>query len=241
MISDTDWMKRVLSHNARMPMAIITGYGELLRQGMLSCEEQQEVILDICENISYLNEILRVALESDLTEETVPERVDVVETVERMSRYVAEILRKVPIEVSIQAAQPHLYIEAAPPALMRIFYQLFENAAKYMEGGGKITIRIYTTEEREILIVFKDDGVGLSEQETAHVLERGFRGSNGQGKAGGGFGLYDIKQIVERYRGTVEISSREHAGFTVYLLFPMARDAAGREGKDRADGTDIIG
>ena len=41
MISDMNWMKRMLSHNVRMPMSIITGYGELLRQGLLSPEASE--------------------------------------------------------------------------------------------------------------------------------------------------------------------------------------------------------
>ena len=51
MISDFNWMKRMLSHNVRMPSAVISGYGELLRQELLTPEEQKKAILDICENI----------------------------------------------------------------------------------------------------------------------------------------------------------------------------------------------
>ncbi|MBR2852330.1 MAG: hypothetical protein IKB91_08100, partial [Anaerotignum sp.] len=63
MISDMNWMKRMLSHNVRMPMSIITGYGELLRQGLLSPEEQQGIIRDICDNINYMNDVLKVVLD----------------------------------------------------------------------------------------------------------------------------------------------------------------------------------
>lgn len=75
MISDFNWMKRMLSHNVRMPSAVISGYGELLRQELLTPEEQKKAILDICENITYINDLLCLVLE-DGTQNEAAERVE---------------------------------------------------------------------------------------------------------------------------------------------------------------------
>ena len=112
---------------------------------------------------------------------------------------------------------------------MRVFYHLFENAMKYSEGGDSINISIFHVEEGQVLVVFKDNGKGMKEREVKAVFEEGIRGSNSQGKAGTGYGLYDVKTIVERYGGTVEISSRENAGFAVYMLFPAYEKEKGSD------------
>ena len=44
MITDVHWMKRMLSHNMRMPMSVITGYGELMKKGLLAPSEMEEVM-----------------------------------------------------------------------------------------------------------------------------------------------------------------------------------------------------
>ena len=103
------------------------------------------------------------------------------------------------------------------------------NAGIYSEGGDKITINIYYVENRQILLVFKDNGIGMDEREVKSIFEEGFRGSNSKEKQGTGYGLYDVKTIVERYGGTVEISSREKAGFSVYMLFPAYEEEKGSD------------
>ena len=65
---DAVWIQRMVSHNVRMPMSVIRGYGDLLRQGLLKGEEEQEAIKSICDNIMYLDQILNVIFEYDKTE-----------------------------------------------------------------------------------------------------------------------------------------------------------------------------
>ena len=50
MITDVNWIKRMLSHNMRMPMPVTPGYGKLLKQGLLTPAELEEVIENICES-----------------------------------------------------------------------------------------------------------------------------------------------------------------------------------------------
>ena len=113
--------------------------------------------------------------------------------------------------------------------MMRAFYHLFENAMKYSESGDTITIQIFHVQNGQVLLVFKDNGRGMDEREVKNLFEEGFRGSNSEGKIGTGYGLYDVKNIVERYGGTIEISSREKAGFSVYMLFPAYEEEKGSD------------
>ena len=229
MITDVNWIKRMLSHNMRMPMSVITGYGELMKQGLLSQEEMEEVVSNICENINYMNGILKVVLDDQSEETSTPTAVDVASLVRNTTKYVKDIAKKLAVKISVVTEQEQVWIRAEQIPMMRVFYHLFENSMKYSEGGDTITIRIFHVENGQVLIVFKDNGKGMEEGEVKDIFEEGFRGSNSVGKTGTGYGLHDVKAIVERYGGTVEISSREKAGFAVYMLFPAYEKEKGQD------------
>lgn len=223
MVSDFEWMKRMLTHNVRMPLSVITGYAELLRQGLLTPEEQERAILDICDNVTYINELLCMVLETGADREPMAARVDLAALLGRVQRYVSEAAARVSVEISVRTEMPHMDICASPLAVMRVLYQLFENAIKYM-GGGRISVQAYYVEQEQVLLVFKDDGKGVPGGEAAQVFEKGFRGGNSGGKAGSGQGLAEVRDIMERCGGSVEVASRENAGFSVFLLFRAWRE-----------------
>lgn len=214
-------MKRMISHNVRMPMAVISGYGELLRQGLLSEAEKEKCILNICENISYMNQIFKVLLDDESGAVISPGPVDVVELVYKMKNYVRDIASKIPININIEAAKPQLFIRAETIPVMKILYQLFDNAFKYLQNGNTVQIRLHPVGDDQVMIVFKDDGPGVEKADLTRIFEEGYRGKNKNGKPGNGFGLYNVKRTVEAYNGTVSASGDSGKGFSIVMMFPM--------------------
>jgi signal transduction histidine kinase len=106
---------------------------------------------------------------------------------------------------------------------MRIFYQILENAFKYLDAGNTISLLAHSAGE-EILIVYKDDGKGMDAEEATKIFERGFRGGNGKKKNGTGLGLYDVAETVKKYNGIIEGTSRPGEGFSIYIRFPKVVD-----------------
>lgn len=234
MISDMNWIKRMLSHNVRMPMSIISGYGELLRLGLLSEEEQKNVIDSICDNINYMNDVLKVVLD-DSGEGQDAEKVDIALMVNRTAAFVSEVAKKIPVNISIKTQNPQMFVEARQISVMRVLYHLFENALKYLPPNKNIMINAYYAGAKQILVIFKDDGPGIHEDDVKNLFEKGFRGKNNEGVSGSGYGLYEVKHLMEEMGGTVEVSSKEGGGFSVYLMFSVYMEG------DEADGTDLIG
>lgn len=217
-----NWTRRMLSHNVRMPMSVISGYGELLKQGLLNEKEKEECIGAICENITYLNQCLSVIFDEDMTDVKYSDNADIVEIAHKMKGYVHNVARKIPVSIEIQASVSKIMIQVPVIPIMRIFYQLYENAFKYLSAGDKINISIYSIEKEQVMIVFKDNGPGMEEKEFEHVFEQGFRGRNSQNKLGNGFGLCGIKQVVERYGGHISASGGNNKGFSVIMIFPVS-------------------
>lgn len=212
-------MKRMVSHNVRMPMSVITGYGELLKRGLLSEEEKENCIRVVCENITYMNQCLSMVFDEDSEQQMQEENVDLVELSQKMKSYVNDIARKIPISIEVPMSTQPLCIKAETIQIMKIFYQLFENAFKYVPPGGKIQLLVYPVEENQIMVVFKDDGKSLPKEEISNLCKQGYRGKNSANKPGNGFGLYNVKQIVERYGGTMSVSGGGENGFSVMMIF----------------------
>ena len=164
-LEEAVWMKRMFSHNVRMPMSIITGYGELLKQGLLDEAEKEKSIHAIGENITYMNEVLNVIFGENIGEKDKEEIIDLVELAEKMKKYVQDIADKMKISIQIRSGEKKMFIKAEKVPIMRIFYQLYENAFKYLKTGSEILISIYKVENEGVMLVFKDNGTDLNVEE----------------------------------------------------------------------------
>ena len=222
--ADAVWMRRIVSHNVRMPMAIIRGYGDVLKQGLLDEKEKQEAIEDICANIMYLDQIISVIFDEEYENgKKLLTKVNISEVLRNTTRYVEDMAKKNNIGICLKTENNEMYIMAEFTPIMRVFYQILENAFKYLVSGNNVSISAYSV-EKEILVVYKDDGIGMKEEEVGEIFNKGFRGSNSKDKPGSGLGLYDVSEIVRKYGGTIEIKSREGLGFSAFIRFPKTED-----------------
>lgn len=99
----------------------------------------------------------------------------------------------------------------ADSLLRQVLYNLMDNTLKYGCKTKQIKLH-YKEEGNHILLIYEDDGVGISEEMKGHLFEKGF------GK-GSGFGLFMIKRIVEAYKWTIEENGKpgEGAKFTITI------------------------
>lgn len=217
---DVVWFKRLMAHNLRMPLAVITGYGELLLDGSLSNrEEELDCIRKICTNIDYINTLSKVLLDDSQGENFLEkESFDVLADVRRVSEYVRTITRKAGIRVIVNSSRQEVLMYGNRIYLMRAFFNLIENSVRYMNRQGNIVITVEET-EKEVLLVYRDDGEGMNPEEAKHITELEYQGSNRKAE-GKGIGMYLIREAVEAEGGTLEIRTGEGAGMGIYMSFP---------------------
>lgn len=96
--------------------------------------------------------------------------------------------------------------------------QLLSNALKYTREGG---VSIFV--EAPDVLVIKDTGIGISEEDLPRIFERGFTGFNGrQGKNSSGLGLFLSRQVLEKLQSRIEIRSAQGTGTEVRLYLHRA-------------------
>lgn len=220
---DVTQFKRMMAHNVRMPLAVISGYGELLlNDGFSSREEELDCIRKICSNIEYLVTLTKVLLD-DEPEDTFErmEVFDLLECINTVAEYVKTMTRKAGIDIAVNSSKNKVMFYGNRISLMRGFFNLVENSIRYMNRRGSIVITVEET-DKEILIVYRDDGEGMNPEEALHMTELSYQGSNKK-TAGHGIGMYLFGQMVEKHGGSLTVKTSPGNGMGIYTSFPRSR------------------
>lgn len=123
------------------------------------------------------------------------------------------------IKLHLSTTNDTLMIMAEPESIRILFRNIIDNSIKYMGRAGHMIITISLLGD-DIFIILKDTGKGLSEDETTHVFELNFQGSNRV--SGNGLGLTQTKMIVEAFGGTIYAKSSPENGMAIYIQLPVS-------------------
>ena len=98
------------------------------------------------------------------------------------------------------------------------FINIIDNAIKFSDNK---TVKInVSTDKKNILLLFVDQGIGMPESYLKHVFEPFYRGSNTHGISGKGIGLSLVWRIIKLHSGKIFIHSELDKGTTVEVVLP---------------------
>jgi signal transduction histidine kinase len=126
------------------------------------------------------------------------------------------------------ASEAPLPVKADNTYMVRAITDLIVNAINYTPEGGTIRVRTYAhTYAPRAVVEVDDNGIGMGEDELAHVFERFFRADEARGSDRGGMGLSlaIVKKIIEGHRGSIDVESSPGEGSTFRLLLPLTDEA----------------
>lgn len=143
--------------------------------------------------------------------------VSVIEIAKSVSRELKDDAIKAGVTITVTEVEEQLLVKADPNMLRILFRNIVDNAIKYMNRHGSLIITVSSIED-DIFIVCKDTGEGLAAEETNHIFELNYQGSNRI--SGNGLGLYQAKAIVTYYGGTIYAKSTPGKGMGIYIQLP---------------------
>ncbi|MGB7203915.1 MAG: HAMP domain-containing sensor histidine kinase [Anderseniella sp.] len=110
--------------------------------------------------------------------------------------------------------------------LTQLLVNLIDNACKYGELGGRITLSL-TCQDSQACITVADSGPGIPAADLPHIFERFYRGcgSLATGKSSTGLGLAIVKWLVEAHGGTIAVASQVQQGTTFTIRLPRDKNA----------------
>ena len=211
----TDFIANV-SHEMKTPLAVMQNYGTLLQAPDLPEEKRIEYaktitdasrrLADMMTNILKLNRLENQQIYPNLTTFDLGEQL-----CEILLQYESTWERK-NIEIETDIAES-VHVSADAELLSLVWNNLFSNAFKFTEEGGKVT-RVLTADEKYATVKVTDTGCGMSAEVGAHIFEKFYQGDTSHATQGNGLGLPLVKRVIDIMQGEIGVESAVGVGTT---------------------------
>ena len=210
-----------VSHEFKTPVAIISGYVKLIDSPDTTEQERKEycsIIENECEKLNKLS--ANILSLSRLDNQSIPdakERFSLDEQIRQSIIHLEPKWSKKNIDFVIDTDS--IYYVGSSSLLSHVWTNLIDNAIKFSNNNGIITVTLHET-DTYIIATVEDRGIGMDEQTRAHIFDRFFQGDTSHKSEGNGLGLSIVKRIVELSGGKIEVESTQGRGttFKVYLF-----------------------
>jgi len=126
------------------------------------------------------------------------------------------------IELKFTSEVSTLETDIDPEKIQNIISNLLANAIKFTPEEGRIHISLQVFDDRWLCEV-RDDGLGISEKDQAHIFDRFFQARTEV--VGTGIGLSLTRELVHLLGGKIEVESREGEGSTFRFYIPLRKKA----------------
>lgn len=211
-----------ISHDIKTPLNAINLYATALENDIYTTKEEQRNSLKMirektAEIDGFVKEIVQTQTENVVAIDVNISEFYLSELVDKVRLGYAEKCKIRQIDFVIDKYEDHL-ICGDKDRLYEAIGNLMENAIKY--GDGKEIKITFSEEDYCQLISVYNSGECVGENETAHLFDSFFRGTNTKGKAGNGLGLYICSQIMHKMNGDIYAKRREN-GMEFVLVCEM--------------------
>lgn len=214
-----------VSHELKTPLTSISGFAEMIANGMYQKPEdvrlfgsrivnESQRMLTLIDTIMHLSKVEET--ETTITWKTI--------SVDSLVRYAADLIQPQASAkgVTIHVDADTLYTYGNAALLSELIMNLLDNAVKYNHDGGHVSARLAPEGEDKMLLTVSDTGIGIPKEKQGRVFERFYRADESRNKStgGSGLGLAICKHIVEKHKGELSIESTEGEGTTVTVRLP---------------------
>lgn len=210
-----------VSHELMTPLHSIMGCSELMENGLVKEEDVPRFIERIHSESSKLMTLVEDIIElSELDENAdLPRKdVDLLAIAKEETAVLAEEAAKKNIKLAVEGEPTS--VNGVQRLLREIVHNLCDNAVRYTERDGSVTVSV-GTEEGEAVVSVSDTGIGIPPEDLERVFERFYRTDKSRSKetGGAGLGLSIVKHAVSYMGGRIKLDSAPGVGttFKVYL------------------------
>lgn len=212
-----------VSHELKTPLTSISGYAEIMKDGLVRQEDMQhfseKIYQEASRLITLVEDIIKLSRLDEGRVELEKEEVDLY-----------ELSREIISRLAPQAAKNRVRLELTGESvkytgirqiLDEMIYNITENAIKYNNPGGKVSVWAGNTLQGKKVVV-TDNGIGIPEDQIDRVFERFYRvdKSHSKERGGTGLGLSIVKHGVMLHHGEVHVESKLGEGTRIELVFP---------------------
>lgn len=212
-----------VSHELKTPLTSISGFAELMSQGLVPPDKVREFSLDIQKECTRLTNLVEDIIDLSRLEEGGGDMIwedtdlytlcdDVLQSLEPVAKRQA---------VTLRLAGESLQVRGVYQVLREMIYNLCDNAIKYNRSGGSVTVTVARSAGRAFVTV-ADTGIGIPYEDQSRVFERFYRVDKSHSRAigGTGLGLSIVKHAAALHGAEIKLQSQPEDGTVITVLFP---------------------
>ena len=212
-----------VSHELKTPLTSISGYAEIMKDGLVRPEDMQhfseKIYQEASRLITLVEDIIKLSRLDEGRVELEKEEVDLYElSREIISRLAPQAAKN---QVRLELTGESVKYTGIRQILDEMIYNITENAIKYNNPGGKVSVWAGNTLQGKKVVV-TDNGIGIPEDQIDRIFERFYRvdKSHSKERGGTGLGLSIVKHGVMLHHGEVHVESKLGEGTRIELVFP---------------------
>jgi signal transduction histidine kinase len=223
----------ISTHELKTPINVISGYAELMHEGMLGevTQKQQEALDSIREQTRVLtnmvNQLLDVSrIEAGGLQLEIGEVV-LAEIFERVHRTFQALARKQDVDftVELQPGTPAVIPGDGDRLRDQVLGNLLSNAFKFTPAGGRIVVRGMADGDWMVIEV-EDSGAGIPAEQLPHIFDKFYQVGEQARSQGTGLGLTIAHEVVSEHGGAISVDSSPGTGTRFRIRLPTTRELA---------------
>ena len=213
-----------VSHELRTPMTIISGYVNGILDGTVPKEKRTEYLYIISQEMQRLkilvSSMLNLTKYDNGTIQIKRELFPINDLIFRTFLMFENRLEKRDIKVEGLDCDT-VYVYGDSDLIGQVVYNLPENAVKFVNTGGTISIRLEDTKDASVFAI-RNTGPGIPKEELPKIFGRFYKSnfSRSQDKTGLGLGLDIIRKILRLHDAQISVSSEENVFTEFVVSFP---------------------
>lgn len=211
-----------VTHELKSPIASTRLQLETLQKRELDKAKQQEILANAIKDTDRLNSlvenILLAAKIETIDSNVKSEKINLSEVVKSILASETKLHSSTHIVKS--HIQENLFLEIDSESVHSILSNLIENAVKYSEKESEIIVTL-KQENNQIKLLVEDQGIGISDEEKENIFKKFYRIGNEETRSakGTGLGLYIVKILVEKNKGTINVKNNSPKGSKFEVIF----------------------
>ena len=212
-----------VSHELKTPLTSISGFAELMSQGLVPPDKVREFSLDIQKECTRLTNLVEDIIDLSRLEEgggdMTWEDIDLYTLCDDVLQSLEPVAKRQ--TVTLRLAGERLRVRGVYQVLREMVYNLCDNAIKYNRSGGSVTVTVARSAGRASVTV-ADTGIGIPYEDQSRVFERFYRVDKSHSRAigGTGLGLSIVKHAAALHGAEIKLQSQPEDGTVITVLFP---------------------
>lgn len=211
-----------VSHELKTPLTAISGYAELIENGMVEKEQQIHFAQEIRKNaqrlLSLINDIIRLSELDGSEAQQGFEQLDFYSLVKECIDNLKMNAQQRNVQLNFDGTE--CTVRGNRHMLIELVENLCQNAIRYNNEGGTVNVTVHTLGGKTVFTA-EDNGIGIPKDQQERVFERFYRVDKSRSKetGGTGLGLAIVKHIVELHDAKITLDSEPGKGTTVKVEF----------------------